>query len=269
MPMHPSDPSLLCSQQFTESSHYIDLAVMQYAYSIGGKHVSGKDEDSYLLQALPRLLTLVLTFTAIRDPSLEHRDQRQPIRRNNSGGPTQSSSLSSPAHHLVAARASALKNSQHKLNELFRRIRERYFPVVTWYSCISQLVSRAGHSNVQTLNNVVWILGALLEQFPHQALWHIAGLVNSMKPERRTIGQNLVFNAQKSLENSGDKRKHEDALMLADSVKLFPELIALAQCQPNKTEMRNVGGKSVLMWKLQNPVELRRFLVPANLIESS
>ena len=244
------------------------MAVTQYAYSVGryGLVNGGKGVDCYLLQSLPRMLTLWFTFTAIRDPSLlsEHQEQRPPIRRNNStvnGGPTQQSSSSSPAHHRAAARATALKQSQKKLNTLFIRIREKYFPSITWYSCISQLVSRAGHSNEDTLNTVVKILGTLLEQFPHQALWHIAGLVNSQKPERRKIGQNLVRDAQKSLRKTGEPRKLEDAQMLADSEKLFPELIALAQCQPNKAEMKNVGGKSMLTWRLQNRVDLRRFLV--------
>ena len=261
---HHLRPISTLSSLQTESFHYIELAVTQYTYSIGryALNNSGK-EDCYLLQALPRLLTLWLTFTAIRDPSLpEHQEQRQPIRRTNStvsGVPAHSSS--SPAHHRATARANALKHSQRKLNALFIKIREKYFPPVTWYSCISQLVSRAGHSNEDTLNTVVKILGTLLEQFPHQALWHIAGLVNSQKPERRKIGQNLVRDAQKSLRKTGEARKLEDAQMLADSEKLFPELIALAQCQPNKAEMKNVGGKSMLMWRLQNRVDLKRFLV--------
>ena len=81
-------------------------------------------------------------------------------------------------------------------------------------------------------------------------IWHISGLIHSLNENRRSIGDKLINATYKTLTEKGKK---EDAQMIVDSQKLFPELIDLAALQLKERKLK---------WRMTVRMDLKRFLVP-------
>jgi hypothetical protein len=81
-------------------------------------------------------------------------------------------------------------------------------------------------------------------------IWHISGLIHSLNKNRRRIGDDLINATHKRLTAKGNT---EDAAMVQDSQKLFPELIELAVLQLKERKLK---------WRMSVRMDLKRFLVP-------
>jgi hypothetical protein len=81
-------------------------------------------------------------------------------------------------------------------------------------------------------------------------IWHISGLIHSLNKNRRRVGDELISTAHRRLTAKGNS---EDALMLIDSQKLFPELVELAALQLKERKLK---------WRMSVRMDLKRFLVP-------
>jgi len=136
-----------------------------------------------------------------------------------------------------------------KLQDRMQKTGEKV-PAHIWYSCISQLVSRAQHPNLETANLVqnLLLLKTLLHM-PYQGIWHIAGMLHSCNPQRRSIGKNLV----KEVISKLTENAHSTREMLNDSVKLFHNLVDLAAYNTKESK---------ITWKIGETVNLTRILVP-------
>lgn len=97
-------------------------------------------------------------------------------------------------------------------------------PASAFYTAIPQLVSRVTHNDRDTAGVVYGILRRVLVKFPQQAMWPLACLKGSKKPDRQEIGENLFKEAQKNLAKN-HKRMQQ---LLLDSTRLFKFLKELA-----------------------------------------
>jgi serine/threonine-protein kinase ATR len=214
---------------------YLKDSITQYTKSIG-------KSGHYSLQAVPRLLTLWLTFTATTDSKGMKRSSS--TSSQNIGSSTQLQKRAS-----VSSSPSPLAEAQENLNLHMSKV-INYLQPAQWYEFMPQLTSRTGHCHLGTLKLIIGILKSIMVAYPRQGIWHISGLIHSLNKDRRKIGIDLINDTVQKLQALGQK---EEANMIADSHKFFPELIELAGMQGKEKKMR---------WKLQNKVELQRFLVP-------
>lgn len=81
-------------------------------------------------------------------------------------------------------------------------------------------------------------------------IWHVSGLIHSLNKNRRAIGEKLLSTVHKLLLEDGNT---EDAQMIVESQKLFPELIDLAALQLKERKLK---------WRMSVRIDLKQFLVP-------
>lgn len=125
------------------------------------------------------------------------------------------------------------------------------------YTCISQLVSRTGHANKETIKIIADSLVQLLTHFPKQSIWHIAGMLHSSDNERRATGKKVVKEAHSLLKRANRKN---DADMLEQADKLFRAFINLAKHRPDDENRTN---KRYLEWVPPTDLSLHLFVVPS------
>jgi serine/threonine-protein kinase ATR len=126
-------------------------------------------------------------------------------------------------------------------------------PAYIWYSCISQLVSRAQHPNPETARIVQTLLiTKTLVHMPQQGIWHIAGMLHSHSSERQNIGRSIIREAGHiCLREKGFSSATKD--MFDDCMKLFRNLADLAVYDAKDRRMN---------WKFGENCNLTRILVP-------
>ena len=73
----------------------------------------------------------------------------------------------------------------------------KVIPAAAFYTAMPQLISRVIHVDKETSLVVQGILRRVLIKFPHQAMWPLAWLKGSKKPERLDIGEEIFNEAQK------------------------------------------------------------------------
>ena len=81
-------------------------------------------------------------------------------------------------------------------------------------------------------------------------IWHVSGLIHSLNKNRWAIGEKLLSTVHKLLLEDGNT---EDAQMIVESQKLFPELIDLAALQLKERKLK---------WRMSVRIDLKQFLVP-------
>lgn len=178
-----------------------------------------------LTKSLPKLLTLWFTFTELSDGTPESSD--------------------------------ALKKGQNLVCDLIEKVVHKKAGTA-WYVCISQLVSRTGHTNGRTLLLIKVIIQRTLENFPKQTIWQIAGMLHSSDGNRKLAGKKLVQNVVNSLQRRGDSA--EDVKMLIQAESLFSSLIELSVHRPAEKSQK------ALVWtaaKTYSGSNLARFIVPS------
>jgi serine/threonine-protein kinase ATR len=195
------------------------------------------------VQVMPRMLTLWFSFTALKDPFNNGADGGL------TGRPTTATARPTPSP------ASLLSNAQNLVNESVYKL-SAAIPAASWYTCTSQLVSRLGHSNQNTLNVIWQLLVRILTEFPDHAVWHIACLTKSLNPERCKMGQRFIEKAVMTLTK---KKQNDEAAMLKESHTLFSDLVKLAEELPPGNEKR-------IRYPIGRSVNLSRFLVPTQSI---
>lgn len=107
--------------------------------------------------------------------------------------------------------------NKHMANNL------KEIPPAAFYTAIPQLVSRVTHSDNDTASVVYGILRRVLIKFTEQAMWPLACLKGSKKPERSQIGDKLFKEAQKGV--GKHNKKHQQILLEAPRLfKFFKDL---------------------------------------------
>lgn len=122
--------------------------------------------------------------------------------------------------HPFLEQLSRNKNEANK--QMAKNLKE--IPPSAFYTAIPQLLSRVTHRDRDTASVVYGILRRILIKFPQQAMWPLACLKGSKKPERLQIGETLFKEAQKNL---GKNHKKMQVLLL-ESSRLFKFLKDLA-----------------------------------------
>jgi hypothetical protein len=100
----------------------------------------------------------------------------------------------------------------------------KVIPASAFYTAMPQLVSRVIHVDKDTAYVVQGILKRVLVKFPQQAMWPLAWLKGSKKPERLQIGEEIFKEAQKNL----SKNHKNMEKLLQEASRLFKFLKDLA-----------------------------------------
>ena len=143
--------------------------------------------------------------------------------------------------------------NQDKANELMVTFMKK-IPSISYYSVLSQLVSRIGHKDDDVVNILCAILKRILIKFPAQAMWQLGWLRHSIYSDRKKKGEDIFKGAQKGLQKVGDLRMHD---LLEGSKDLFEFLINLAKYKPKRQDQKSL---QIMSWK--GKVELKEFLPP-------
>ena len=148
---------------------------------------------NHLYQALPRLLSLCFEFTSV-DVALV-----------NSVNEIQYSKGRKTVESQKADREKKFRNNQRQLKEVLANA-YRQIPPQAFYSAMAQILSRASHGDFDMRQILVAILKRVLHKFPHQAMWHLAWLMQSKDRARIEFGE-FVFNLD------GESRGRDEAEM--------------------------------------------------------
>ena len=230
-----------------KSHLYLLYAVLNYMKAI---YYGQSEETTYLsmiTQALPRMLTLFLSFTQIREEDLGTAAQRQctlvafPSARTRAPPP-----MASGPYRAI----DSLRRAQTECCDTVKLYSSKITPNV-WFSCLPQLVSRIEHTHRDTVETINHIILKVLIAHPKESVWHVAGLLQSLIPARQAIGDDLVRKASASLGAKGAG----DAAMLADAKIFFRNLIDLAVAPAQDKEKK-------LRWKWPKDIKYERFMVP-------
>lgn len=207
----------VAEERVNVSYEYLKKAVERYGLclKIGSKMTT---------QALTRMLTLWLTFCSLEEG-------------------IDSSQLSSSR-----ATESALSIAQKDCNVILGHSSGQVSSSV-WFKCTTQLVSRVGHRNKNTLAIIVNILTKVIANYPAQGIWQIAGLLGSFNKDRRGIGFKILMDAHGAMQ----KEKPREAKMLEESNELFKNLVDLAKFDAKDKKMK---------WRTPADLTLSSFLVP-------
>lgn len=179
--------------------------------------------SKFILQAAPKFLSVYFSIMALR-------------------GARSGSRTSSEGSALAQAQRAASDRAIKFMTEV---------SASKWYTCMPQIVSRAGHPSPDALKFVKGVLHNILISFPEQGIWHISCLLHSLNKERATVGRNLIRDASASLEK---KRRFQSSSMLQESILLFSNLVELAH---NQTKDRRIR------WSIGTECQLTHFLVPS------
>eukprot|EP00605_Chrysophyceae_sp_TOSAG23-4_P002524 GSChrysophyteH1.ASY1.ANO1.2789.1 assembled CDS len=143
-----NDAVTLGNTMSPRSGHnWLLMAVVSYIKAISwSQNDSDLQYQGIIIQALPRMLTLFLSFTQLRERDL---------------GP-------------AAQRVYSLRRAQTECCETVKANTGKITPAV-WFSCLPQLVSRVEHINRDTVDTIIHIILKVLSAHPKQSVWHVAG----------------------------------------------------------------------------------------------
>jgi len=225
-----------------KSHNWVILAIQVYLKAVYYCQPADTSHQSIVVQALPRMLTLFMSFTALREADLGAAAHRSSTLVGFAGKP--SSAPSGTPYRGI----DSLRKAQTLCCEAVRSYTSKIPPAI-WFSCMPQLVSRTGHGHRETLDVVTLVILKVLVAHPKQSVWHVAGLLQSLIPSRQALGDDLVKRACASL----GSHNVEDSAMLGDAKAFFRNLIDLAEAQHKEKRMQ---------WKWPKGVDYRRFVVP-------
>ncbi|KAG1768696.1 hypothetical protein EDD22DRAFT_1041450 [Suillus occidentalis] len=89
-------------------------------------------------------------------------------------------------------------------------------PVYKWFTAFPQIVSRIGHLNRIVYSVLSKLISLVIREYPNQALWFFASVVNSTKPNRQQRGGAIL-----------DQLKNSPANIDSDFPKLITNLHAM------------------------------------------
>jgi hypothetical protein len=187
--------------------------------------------STYILQALPRLLTLWLSFTSNLDAMMTAQATANPITNR----PTVKTSSAGSSTSSSSKLTEQLKSYQTKLNHMVDSF-SRTINALTWYSCLPQLISRTGHPNPETLRIIESIITMVLIAYPQQGIWHLAGLAQSINAERKAIANNILKSVMEGL--ARDPSRSSMRHMLRDATVLCKSLVDLAAYQTSERKIK-------------------------------
>jgi hypothetical protein len=145
-----------------------------------------------ITQAVPRFLTFWFKFTALQmTESSAPQNAYLPLSSStNAKKPNWTGDTVSMLSHITSALSliellfvllgytAKLLSRQEEINGLIHK-HFKAIAMSTWYTSISQLVSRVGHPNTDTVNSIRKILYQILVAYPKHTVWHIIGLLKS------------------------------------------------------------------------------------------
>jgi serine/threonine-protein kinase ATR len=157
---------------------YGQLAIESYTRTIRHGHTH------HLLQALPKLLTLYFSLSAL---------------------PSAASTPSSTQKSSAAAtnKKNYLSKVMVHLNKCLSNAKDQV-PASTWYLALPQLVSRVCHVNPDTALIVRKIVIKILVAHPAQTLWSMSSLLHSLHSEKQGIARDILQQACSALLRRGD-----------------------------------------------------------------
>ena len=124
------------NSEYEQKMHAYDSlqkAIIKYGDSI-------KLGSKFVLESIPRMLTLWLSFTSLQDQQ-----------------------------STAGVRGKSLRDCQVQVNETMQKF-AREIPPSIWYVCMPQLVSRVGHRNPETVQIICSLLLRILTNYPQQVL---------------------------------------------------------------------------------------------------
>jgi serine/threonine-protein kinase ATR len=214
------------NQEEKKSYEYIKNAIGKYCLAL-------KFGSQHIMQSLPKLLTLWLSFTSLQESPLENTIVSNRKQRN----------LNDNSNEI-----STLRIVQNEINIIIQQSIDS-IPLSTWFLCMPQLVSRVIQRSDEVTNLIIKILISVVSAYPKQGIWHIAGLFNSLNTQRKKISKIIL----KSCYSNIIKTNNEDAQMLLQSQELFRNLVYLATQHTKERKIK---------WKIHQEVVLNRFLIP-------
>jgi len=206
----------------------------------------------FVMQALPRMLSLWLSFTSLQDPTGILNTAAPAavtttslVGRSNSSSSASSSSSTSSYMTLTAAQLAANRDMARTSSEVSAAV---------WFVGTSQLVSRILHRNPDTVAVITMLLQKILQAFPRQGIWHISCLLKSYNSDRKKIAKKVVQDTIKHLNENGLK---DDSYALVESLKVFDNLISLANHQCKERKIR---------WSFPSCAHMETILVPTKAV---
>lgn len=192
----------------------------------------------YLLQALPRFITLWLSFTSIRSSDGPTNAAGLSSNTKISGKITVASSAASVASNssYTSKASEYLRSEQDKCNKLVEDYSKVIHPSF-WYTCLPQLISRTNHPNPDSSRIIESIIVEVIKEFPHHGIWHLGGLIHSNNEARKKISKQILLNVSESMK-SEKNRSTSSRIMLQDAVKLFRSFVDLATRQTNERRLK-------------------------------
>lgn len=181
------------------------------------------NEQELIIQVLPRLLTLWLTFTSLSENKSENANPKGSI--------------------------SPLQFAQRKVNDMMSAFANELAPHI-WYLAFPQIVSRVLHRDSDSVGILEHILQRLLSAYPKQGIWHIASLIYSNNSDRKKIAKKILQSTYREM----NKNDPKNAQMLYDSQTMFHNLITLAShiCKERK-----------VIWKfMEKKYDPTSFIIP-------
>ena len=191
-----------------------DDMLTHYVYALEYYGKTAQFGHKYVIQALPRLLTLWTTFCA--------RTERD---KETAAATSYSKRAADIGISGTCSKPSSLESAQKGINKKVGKVAQS-IAASTWYSCIPLLVSRTGHINPETLRIIRQILVRVVTVAPRQSVWHLAGLLHSLNADRRAVGRGIV---DEVIANFTEKKRLGEATMLKQAIPLFGKLVELAQ----------------------------------------
>lgn len=186
-----------------------------------------KYSSKHVYQALPRLLSLWFDFTAYNTIETSGRQKK----RSQSNEEALGMKICRIAlfifdfgsHSLTFYCTAAY--SQAEANDLMSK-NVRTIPAHCYYTAMSQLISRIGHPNAETVTVLKGILTRVLTKHPAQAMWSLAWLLNSADKDRAEKGDEIFAEAETSLSR---RKQPTSRSLLVSSRSLFRYLIDIAK----------------------------------------
>lgn len=181
----------------TRSTSYLDgsqirtlVLIYLRCLKLGVKHAA---------ECLPKLLTIWLDFEASKD--LKENEQLESLYQHT-------------RKQELATINAALKKSTSRV------------PAYVFYCGLSQLLSRLQHLRVETFDVVKTIVVTVTRVYPHQALWYVVELINSVETNtaRRVRGQDIID----TLSKMNGKRSTVRTL-IPKAMKLISQLRSVAR----------------------------------------
>ncbi|EGW32181.1 cell cycle checkpoint protein [Spathaspora passalidarum NRRL Y-27907] len=130
---------------------------------------------------------------------------------------------------LDFASKSRSSEAQRKLNQIVEDIKKatETVPNYTWYTAITQILSRITHDHTESYERLAVIVGNIIKDYPRQSLWYVLSHAKSSDSKRKSRIESILQKVTLA--------KSELGVTIQDANELFSGLIKLAQFKISKS----------------------------------